>query len=332
MRWLTQSEHPFATLTPDRVLAAVESLGFNTDARFFALNSYENRVYQIGLLDGTSLIAKFYRPGRWEARQIREEHAFTQELFDLEIPVVPPLKLASTKTHVQVDGFELALFPQLVGRTPELDDLDSLFTMGRFVARIHAVGAQSSFDYREHMSLETAIESSRYLLEKDFLPSDLINAYETIIRDLFDRMSEQLTSAGGWRSLRIHGDCHLGNVLWREGVPHFVDFDDTLMGPAMQDLWMLLSGDRDHRQAQLLELVEGYNEFHDFRASELALIEILRTMRLINYSAWIARRWTDPAFPLNFPWFNTQRYWSDHILELREQIAALDEPPLQLIQ
>ena len=242
------------------------------------------------------------------------------------------MKLASTKTHAQVDGFELALFPQLIGRTPDLDDLDSLFTMGRFVARIHAVGAQSSFDYREHMSLETAIEGSRYLLENDFLPSDLITAYETLMRDLFDRMSGQLASAGDWQSLRIHGDCHLGNVLWRDGIPHFVDFDDTLMGPAIQDLWMLLSGDRDHRQAQLLELVEGYNEFHDFRASELALIEILRTMRLINYSAWLARRWTDPAFPLNFPWFNTQRYWSDHILELREQIAALDEPPLQLIQ
>ena len=233
---------------------------------------------------------------------------------------------------MQVDGFELALFPQLIGRTPDLDDLDSLFTMGRFVARIHAVGAQSSFSYRQHLRLETALDSSRYLLENDFLPSDLITAYETLMRDLFDRMSEQLESTGDWRSMRIHGDCHLGNVLWHEGTPHFVDFDDTVMGPAIQDLWMLLSGDRDHRQAQLLELVEGYNEFHDFRVSELALIEILRTMRLINYSAWLARRWTDPAFPLNFPWFNTQRYWSDHILELREQIAALDEPPLQLIQ
>ena len=219
---------PFYNLDPDTVLQAVESVGLLTDGRLLALNSYENRVYQIGLLDGTSLIAKFYRPGRWEARQIREEHTFTQELFDLEIPVVPPMKLASGETHVQVDGFELALFPQLIGRTPDLDDLDSLFTMGRFVARIHAVGAQSSFSYRQHLRLETALDSSRYLLENDFLPSDLITAYETLMRDLFDRMSEQLESTGDWRSMRIHGDCHLGNVLWHEGTPHFVDFDDKL--------------------------------------------------------------------------------------------------------
>tara|TARA_B100001057_G_scaffold97261_1_gene94010 strand:- start:1640 stop:2635 length:996 start_codon:yes stop_codon:yes gene_type:complete len=328
---LTLSEHPFAALTPDRVLTAVESLGFDTDARFFALNSYENRVYQIGLLDGTNLIAKFYRPNRWDARQIREEHAFTQELFDLEIPVVPPMKLARSETHVEVDGFVLALFPQLIGRTPELDDLGSLFTMGRFVARMHAIGAKTCFDYRQHLTLDAAQESSYHLLENDFLPSDLNVAYETLVLDLFDRMSEQLASAGAWRPLRIHGDCHLGNVLWHEGTPHFVDFDDTVMGPAIQDLWMLLSGDRDHRQAQLLELAEGYNEFYDFRVSELRFIEILRTMRLINYSAWLARRWNDPAFPLNFPWFNTQRYWADHILELREQIVALDEPTLQLI-
>ena len=326
------SEHPFAALTPDRVLTAVESLGFETDARFFALNSYENRVYQIGLLDGTNLIAKFYRPGRWDARQIDEEHIFTQELFDLELPVVPPIKLTNSETHVEVNGFALALVPQLTGRTPELDDLDSLFTMGRFVARIHAVGARNSFDYRQHMALETAIDSSRHLLENDFLPPDLITAYETLVRDLFDRMSDQLASAGGWRPLRIHGDCHLGNVLWRNGIPHFVDFDDTVMGPAIQDLWMLLSGDRDQRQAQLLELAEGYSEFKDFKVNELPLIEILRTMRLINFSAWLARRWNDPAFPLAFPWFNTQRYWAEHILELREQVVALDEPTLKLVQ
>ncbi len=328
---MTDSAHPYAGLSPDRVLAAVEALGFRPDARVFALNSYENRVYQIGLVDAEPIIAKFYRPGRWTKAQILEEHAFAAELQGHEIPVVAPLEFAHGSLS-EFEGFQLALFPRCPGRAPELDNLDNLLVMGRFIARIHSIGALSQFSECRKLDLDSfAIQSREFLLQNDFLPTDVRTAYESLSQDLILVMQRQLADFGEMQLLRIHGDCHPGNVLWEGEAPQFVDFDDTLMGPAMQDLWMLLSGDRNQRQAQLLELAEGYNEFYDFRARELPLIETLRTLRLMHYSAWLARRWQDPAFPLSFPWFNTPRYWSEHILELREQLSALDEPPLQLI-
>lgn len=330
---MVTSTHPYSELTPMAVLTAVENLGYVTDARVFALNSYENRVYQIGLEGKPSIIVKFYRPDRWSNDQILEEHSFTQELADLEIPVVPPLSFADQGTLLEFNGFQFAVFEQFIGRPPELDNLDNLLVMGRFIGRIHAVGTLQKFSHRIALSLDRFAKSSReYLLENDFLPPDLSNAYETLSQDLLDKMQQIFQVHGPIKSLRIHGDCHPGNVLWKDDTPHFVDFDDTMSGPAMQDLWMMLSGDRNQRQAQLLELAEGYNEFHQFNSSELILVESLRTMRLMNYSAWLARRWEDPAFPLSFPWFNTERYWAEHILELREQLAALDEPPLQLFQ
>jgi len=339
------SAHPYAALSPDRVLEAAESLGFTPDARVFALNSYENRVYQLGLehsglnqsgledeaggLD--SIILKFYRPGRWSTDQILEEHGFAAELQAREIPVIAPLEIGGS-TLTDFNGFQVAVFPRCPGRPPELDNLDNLLVMGRFVARIHALGATRDFKCRRHLSLDSfAVESREFLLSDGFLPEDLRPAYDSLSQDLIVKMQRQLKENGSMSTLRIHGDCHPGNVLWQDDTPNFVDFDDTMMGPAIQDLWMMLSGDRDQRQGQLLELVEGYNEFYDFKASELALIEILRTLRLMHYSAWLARRWEDPAFPQSFPWFNTARYWSEHILELREQLSALDEPPLQLI-
>lgn len=328
---MDQSAHPYSRLTPEKVLAAVESLNYKTDARIFALNSYENRVYQIGLLDAPPIIVKFYRPDRWNNQQILEEHAYTHELSDLEIPVVAPLQFSEHGTLLQFDGFQFAVFPQLIGRPPELDNLDNLLVMGRFVARIHAVGATKHFLYRIELSIEKlAIDSRRYLLANDFIPLDLIAAYESLSQDLIEKIVARFDAHGEIQTLRIHGDCHLGNVLWKDDTPNFVDFDDTMTGPAMQDLWMMLSGDRNQRQAQLLEIVEGYNEFYDFRASELELIESLRTLRIMHYSAWLAKRWQDPAFPQSFPWFNTERYWAEHILELREQMSALDEPLLQL--
>lgn len=330
---MVNNVHPYSGLTPEKVLAAVESLGFEADARIFALNSYENRVYQVGLVDAPSLIVKFYRPERWTEAQILEEHRFTDQLTEFELPVVTPMKVAGGSSLFEFEGFRVAVFPQFIGRPPELDNLDNLLVMGRFIARIHAVGATSKFQHRVSLTVEKfAIESRRYLLENDFIPGSLVSAYETLSRDLIDRIESAYKATGPLQTLRIHGDCHPGNVLWRNDTPNFVDFDDAMQGPAIQDLWMMLSGDRDQRQGQLLELVEGYNEFYDFRVMELPLIESLRTMRLMHYSAWLARRWEDPAFPLSFPWFNTERYWAEHILELREQMFALEEPPLRLMQ
>lgn len=326
------SAHPYSALTPVKVLEAVESLGYEADARVFALNSYENRVYQVGLRDGSYLIAKFYRPARWSVDQILEEHSFVRELGELEIPVVAPIEFAQQQTLMQFEGFQFAVFPQCIGRAPELDNLDNLLVMGRFIGRIHAIGAMNHFLHRSTLTVHGfANESRRFLLENDFLPADLVQAYESLSEDLITTIEAKFAQHGELQTLRIHGDCHPGNVLWRDDTPHFVDFDDTMTGPAIQDLWMMLSGDRNQRQAQLMEIVEGYNEFHDFRVSELLLIESLRCMRQMHYSAWLARRWQDPAFPLSFPWFNTERYWAEHILELREQRAILDEPPLQLI-
>ncbi len=329
---MNSSEHPYSNLTPDAVLSAVEELGFETDARIFPLNSYENRVYQVGISNGTFLIVKFYRPGRWTRDQILEEHSFLQELADLEIPVVPAMNFGDQGSLLKYQGFHVAVFPQFIGRPPELDSLDNLLIMGRYVGRIHAVGEQGNFKARESLSIDRfCVQSREFLLGHDFIPSDLVPAYDTLSAELIEKIEQRFSAIKDLHSLRIHGDCHPGNVLWRDDVPHFVDFDDAIVGPAIQDLWMMLSGDRDQRQAQLLELVEGYNEFHEFKVRELALIESLRTMRLMHYAAWLARRWNDPAFPMSFPWFNTQRYWSEHILELREQVAALDEPILELL-
>lgn len=330
----TATDHsPYYSLSPDKVLDAVESLGFAPDNRLFALNSYENRVYQIGLEDGEPIIVKFYRPNRWSDAQILEEHDFAQELADLELPVIAPQQFANGQTLMQFEDFRIAVFPRCIGRPPELDDLDNLLVLGRFIGRVHLVGVTKTFQHRVSLTIEQFAEASReYLLSNDFIPPSLIQAYDSLSRDVIKQIVQQFSQIGTINSIRIHGDCHPGNVLWSNDCPNFVDFDDTMMGPAMQDIWMLLSGDRNQRQAQLLEIVEGYNEFNNFPARELRLIEPLRSMRLIHYSAWLARRWKDPAFPMSFPWFNTERYWADHILELREQLAALDEPVLEIIQ
>lgn len=328
---MKKNEHPFERLGPEQVIAAVESTGLISDARILALNSYENRVYQVGIEESVPLIVKFYRPQRWTQEQILEEHSFSLELAELEIPVVPPEVDAEGRTLREFEGFSFALFERKGGRSPDLDNLDNILVMGRFLGRLHKVGALQPFKHRITLSVKGfAEESVSWLLEHDFIPPDLHAAYSSLARDLIDRLNDMFEETPTPTQLRIHGDCHMGNVLWRDDTPHFVDFDDTMTGPALQDLWMLLSGDRVQKTAQLSELVEGYNEFHDFNPAELPLIEPLRTMRLIHYSAWLARRWNDPAFPMSFPWFNTETYWASHILELREQLAALDEPALVL--
>jgi len=320
---------PFSSLTPDFVLNALDSLGLRSDGRLLALNSYENRVYQIGMEDAAPLVAKFYRPNRWTDAAILEEHAFVLALAEREIPVVPPLLLNEGRTLHTFEGFRFAVFAKQGGRAPELDDSQTLEWMGRFIGRIHAVGTLQPF--RERPALDVASfgeEPSQFLLSQGFIPLELVEAYRSVVAQALDGVRRCYERAGKVRSLRLHGDCHVGNVLWTERGPHFVDFDDSRMGPAVQDLWMLLSGERADMTRQMTDLLAGYKCFYDFDPSELHLIEALRTLRLIHYSAWLARRWDDPAFPAAFPWFNTQRYWQDRILELREQIALMDEAPL----
>lgn len=324
------TQHPYETLTPDTVIDAVESLGYFSDARILALNSYENRVYQVGIEDEQPVIVKFYRPERWSREQILEEHSFAQELADLDISVVPPLADKSGQTLHEFAGFLFSIYPRRGGHAPELDNMDHLFSLGQLMGRIHKAGSTRAFSYRNEISLQRyAKDSAAYLLESDAIPQSLIPAYETLARDLIKKL-EVIDANNKPEIIRLHGDCHVGNILCRDDIFHFVDFDDCINGPAIQDLWMFLNGDRQNKMAQLSELIDGYNEFHEFNPAELNLVEYLRTLRLMNYSAWLARRWTDPAFPIAFPWFNSERYWADHILELREQMAALDEEPLKL--
>ncbi|WP_419832859.1 serine/threonine protein kinase [Endozoicomonas atrinae] len=326
----TPTQHPYDQLTPDRVLDAVESAGFLSDARIMALNSYENRVYQVGIDESEPLIAKFYRPERWSEEQILEEHQFTLDLKAMELPVVAPITDEEGNTLHEFEGFHFALFPRQGGHAPELDNLDNLLTLGRTLGRMHKLGSASDFQHRPAINLQRyGIDNVEYLLENNFIPSSLLEAYQTLTRDLLHRL-ERMSQQHSWQSIRAHGDCHGGNILWRNDAPHFVDFDDTCMAPAIQDLWMLLSGDRREQTLQMAEILEGYTEFMDFSPSELNLVEYFRTLRLLNYSGWLAKRWDDPAFPMAFTWFNTERYWAEHILELREQLAALDEPPLSV--
>ena len=318
----------FADLTPETVLDALDSTGQFSDGRLLALNSYENRVYQIGMEQGPPLVAKFYRPQRWTDAAILEEHVFVADLVEREIPVVPPLVIAGSTLH-HFKGFRFAVFAKHGGRAPELDDPATLEWMGRFIGRIHAVGALAPYRERPTLDLASFGEEARdYLLSHDFIPPDLLSAYRSVVNQALDGVRRCYERAGDVALLRLHGDCHCGNVLWTDVGPHFVDFDDSRMGPAVQDLWMLLSGERRDMVRQFSDLLAGYEDFMDFNPRELHLVEALRTLRLIHYAAWLARRWDDPAFPLAFPWFNSQRYWQDRLLELREQVAMMDEPPL----
>ncbi len=319
---------PFATLTPDFLLTALESIGLLPDGRLLALNSYENRVYQVGMDEGPPLVVKFYRPDRWSEAAIREEQDFSFELSEREIPVVSPLRIKGNSLH-RFESFWFAVFPRRGGRSPELSDPATLQWLGRFIARMHAVGAIRPFQVRPVIDIETfGIEPRDYVLSTNFVAAELRETYASVAEQALAGVRRCYERAGEARALRLHGDCHAGNILWTDEGPHFVDLDDARMGPAIQDLWMMLSGEREERSRQLGDVMAGYEDFCEFDTRELHLIEALRTLRLIHYAAWIARRWHDPAFPAAFPWFDTPRYWQDRILELREQIALMDEPPL----
>ncbi len=323
------NEHPYNALTPDVLLDAVESCGFFCDGSFLALNSYENRVYQVGIEDEKPLIAKFYRPGRWSIEAIQEEHDFSLALAEQEIPVVTPIANDQQQTLFHFEGFHFALFPRQGGYWPELNNEEDRLQFGRLMGRIHAIGAIQPFAHRPVLTIKDfGTDSRNWLLENDFIPEHLLNAYQTLTDDLLVQIQSAWDLAGDFQSIRLHGDCHAGNILWTDDGPHFVDLDDCRMGPAIQDLWMLLSGERDEMTIQLEDFLEGYSEFYDFDARELNLIEALRTLRLIHYSAWLGRRWQDPAFPRHFPWFSEPRYWEEHVLTLREQAAAMNEPAL----
>jgi len=318
----------FQQLTPECVLDAVDQLGFATSGRLLALNSYENRVYQVEIEDAAPLIAKFYRPARWSDAGIVEEHRFVHELVAQEIPVVAALELNGQSLH-SFQGFRFALFPRQAGRAPELDHPGVLERIGRFIGRIHAVGALASYQERPSINIDTfGFVARDYLITHQFIPAELLASYQSTTSLLLDGVQRCFERADSVKQLRLHGDCHLSNVLWTDAGPHFVDFDDSRMGPAMQDLWMLLSGSRVEMATQLCDLLAGYEDFAEFNPRELHLIEALRSLRLLHYSAWLAQRWDDPAFKVAFPWFNTAHYWQNRILELREQCALMDEAPL----
>lgn len=327
---MSSDSHPYEALTPDTVLDAVESAGYLPTGSLLALNSYENRVYQIGEESEGFLVAKFYRPQRWSDAQIQEEHDFSAALAELEIPVVAPLTGSDGQTLRHFAGFRFALFPRRGGRAPELDDPDTQYRLGQFLGRIHALGAARPFQQRPALTPESfGDQSLRYLLEHEQIAAEYQQQYRDLAQQLLQRVHTAF-SAVEYPAIRLHGDFHPGNILWTDSGAHLVDLDDCRMGPAVQDLWMMLSGDRQQMSLQLDEILAGYEEFHDFDRRQLALIEPLRTLRLIHYAAWLARRRDDPAFALAFPWFGTVKYWEEQVLTLREQLLRLGEPPLKL--
>lgn len=316
---------PYAGLHPDLILNAVESIGMHPTGGVLALNSYENRVYQFEMEDGSFIVGKFYRPNRWSQEAIREEHHFTQELEEAEISVVAPISI-SGETLFEYDDFLFSVFKRQGGHPPNLENQQDLEVLSRTLARMHAVGAAQKFVHREALTVQRLGNQSRtFLLASGFVPAEMEEAYATLTQHLLDRITPLMQNTP---QIRIHGDCHMGNVLWRDDTPHFVDFDDCVTGPPIQDFWMLLSGERVDQTIQISTILDAYSSFYDFSGATLALIEPLRTLRIMHHAAWIGRRWHDPAFPPAFPGFDSSRFWGEHLLSLREQMAILDEPPL----
>jgi Ser/Thr protein kinase RdoA (MazF antagonist) len=337
---------PYAGLDPDVVLDALDAVGLRGDGRLIQLNSYENRVFQVFLEDGRVVVAKFYRPGRWSDAQILEEHVFAAELAAHEVPLAAPWPLTRDEQSLHAGrlsliattlasfdssrgAYRFAVTERRAGRAPEVEDPQVLEWIGRFIGRLHGVGAAGRFEHRLTLSPATLGSEPRdWLLANDVPPPDALPAWRSMVDAALQRVQAAFADAAPLATLRLHGDCHLGNILWTGAGPHFVDLDDALTGPAVQDLWMLLSGNRAERQKQLGAVLDGYEQFRDFDRRELALIEPLRTLRMIHHSAWIARRWKDPAFPIAFPWFESPAYWTEQATRLRDQIEAMDEAPL----
>jgi Ser/Thr protein kinase RdoA (MazF antagonist) len=312
-------DQPYQRLSPDLVLDAVSACGLWPDGRLLALNSYENRVWQVGLEDAQPVIAKFYRPGRWSDAAIVEEHTFAQELADAELPVVAPLAFDGL-TLLTHEGFRYALSPRRGGRAPELEALDQLQWLGRLIARMHLIGAKAPFEHRGRLDRQTMVQQPMLaVLASSLLPTSMHINYRAAAERLDAAISLRMEAVGPVRQLRLHGDCHPGNVLWTDAGPHFVDFDDARTGPAVQDLWMLANDDR-----AMKAVLEGYQQFRDFDPAELALIPALRAMRQLHYAGWIAARWHDPAFPAAFPFAAESRWWEQHLADLHELADELE--------
>lgn len=323
------ADAPYANLTPELILQALEQLDLQPTGSLLALNSYENRVYQAELEGKEFIVVKFYRPGRWSNAAILEEHGFAYELAEQEIPVIPPLKF-DDQSLLECGGYRYAVYPRRGGRWPELENKDNLKLLGRLLGRMHRVGRSGRFEHRERLTVQNrGRDALAFLQQCALLPPELKHNFVAAVDPLLDHI-DGLFEAVGASTLRLHGDCHPGNILWTPKGPHFVDLDDCCTGPAMQDLWMLLSGTQDEMAAQLLALLEGYETFSVFDYAEIQLIEALRGLRLIHYCAWLARRWHDPAFPHHFPWFNTPRYWEEQIVTFREQLERCYMPPIRL--
>ena len=319
----SSAEQPFAGLTPDVVIESLERLGIECDGRLFALNSYENRVYQVGVGAQEMRVLKFYRPGRWTDAQILEEHAFTRELLAADLPVAAP-EIIDGATLLHHAGLRYALFPRLAARAVEIDARGSLELIGRTLGRMHAVGARARFAVRPALTSERLGWHARdVLLDSPLLDESLADKYAEVSGELLEAVDAAIERVGPAASIRLHGDCHLGNILWNERGPVFVDLDDCMMGPRVQDLWMFLSGSEDEREAQWRELVAGYRQFHDVEKFERELVEPLRALRMVHHAAWIASRWNDPAFPRAFPWFTSPRFWQEHVSDLWQQLALL---------
>ena len=310
------------------VSEAAESIGLAPSGRLFALNSYENRVYQLGDDDGALWVLKFYRPARWSDAQIEEEHSFTFELAGAELPVAAPIERDGTSLF-EHDGLRFAAFPYIPGRAPELDQPATLTLLGRTLARMHAIGARRPFDHRPALDLERlGVRARAAVRASGFVPESLVAQYALVSEQIIGRVRQCFENFGSLPRVRIHGDCHGGNILWRETGPLFVDLDDCMSGPRIQDLWMFLSGDAAAQQSAWAQIMEGYEVFAEFDYAELTLVEALRSLRILHYASWIATRWHDPAFPRAFPWFGEARFWERHIADLFEQLSAMDDPPI----
>ncbi len=322
------NSQPFAGLSPEVVLDAAASAGFEVDGRLLALNSYENRVYQIGERSRGLLVLKFYRAGRWSDEQIGEEHELTAELAAAEMPVAAPLAVDG-RTLLRYRDFRFAVFPWMRGRSPELDRPDARAMLGRALARMHRIGAVTPFRSRPHLTVERLGHDARAaVLASGLLPDGLIERYAEVSSLLLERIESLMQSVGRVTEARIHGDCHLGNLLWSEQGPVFVDLDDCMMGPRVQDLWMLLSGPPYEQQRQWEELLSGYEQFSDFDFREVRLVEPLRGLRMLHHAGWVAQRWNDPAFPRAFPWFGETRNWESYVTDLLEQSITIESQPL----